>query len=84
MMGVPLNGEMNVFCDNESVLKNSTLPESTVKKKHNSFAYHCTHGAQAVNIVHIAWEKSKLNLADLLTKLLPHDQLHFLVQHILL
>ena len=24
MMGVPLDGEMNVFCDTESVFKNST------------------------------------------------------------
>ena len=73
MMGVPLDGEMNVFCDNESVFKNSTLPESTLKKKHNSIAYHHTHEAQAANIVCIAWEKSEMNLADVLTKLLPCD-----------
>ena len=50
MMGEPLDSEMNVFCDDESVLKISTLPESTLKKKHNSIAYHNTHEAQAVNI----------------------------------
>ena len=72
MIGVPLDGEMNVFCDNESVSKNSTLPESTLKKKHNSIAYHRTCEA-AVNTVHIAWEKSEMNLTDLLTKLLPCD-----------
>ena len=43
MMDVPLDGEMNVFYDNRSVLKNSTLPESTLKKEHNSIAYHHTH-----------------------------------------
>ena len=73
MMGVPLDGEMNVFCNNESVFKSSMLPESTLKKKHNSIAYHCTHETQAANIVCIAWEKSNMNRADLLTKLLPHD-----------
>ena len=73
MMGVPLDGEMNVFCNNESVFKNSTIPESTLKKKHNSIAYHCTCEVQAVNIVCVAWEKSELNLTDLLTKLLPCD-----------
>ena len=52
MMGVPLDSEMNVFCDNESVFKNSTIPDSTLKKKHNSIAYHCTCEAQAVNIIH--------------------------------
>ena len=73
MMSVPLNGEMNVFCDNESVFKNSTLPESTLKMMHNSIPYHHTHEPQAVNIVHIAQGKTELKLADLLTKLLPHD-----------
>ena len=72
MMGVPLDGEMNVFCDTDSVFKNSTLPESTLKKKHNSIAYLCTHDAQVANVVHITWEKSKSNLANLLTKLLHH------------
>ena len=64
MMGVPLDSEMNVFCHNESVLKISTLPESTLKKKHNSIAYHNTHEAQAVNIIYIVWEKSETNLAQ--------------------
>ena len=73
MMDVPLDGEMNVFYDNRSVLKNSTLPESTLKKEHNSIAYHHTHEAQAMNIICIAWEKSEMNLTDLLTKRLPHD-----------
>ena len=34
----------------KSVFKNSTLSESTLKKKHNLIAYHCTHEAQAVHI----------------------------------
>ena len=36
MMGVPLRGPTNVFCDNKSVVTNSTVPESTLKRKHNS------------------------------------------------
>ena len=81
MMGVPLDSETNVFCDNESVFNNSTLPESKLKKKHNSIAYNHTCEAQAVNIICNAWEKRKMNLVDLLTKLLRCDQLHFLEQH---
>ena len=72
-MGVPLDGEMYVFCDNESFFKNPTLHESTLKKKHNCIAYHHTHETQTMNIVCIAWEKSEMNLTDLLTKLLAHD-----------
>jgi hypothetical protein len=32
MMGIPINGSISVFCDIESVVKNSTAPESVHKK----------------------------------------------------
>jgi hypothetical protein len=34
MMGIPLIGSTSVFCDNESVVKNSTAPESSLKKRY--------------------------------------------------
>ena len=40
MMGVPLDGPTNVFCDNEAVVKNTTCPESQLKKKHVAICYH--------------------------------------------
>ena len=40
MFGIPLEGPTNVFCDNEAVFKNTTIPESTLKTKHNSICYH--------------------------------------------
>jgi len=83
MMGVPLEGATNTFCDNESVFKNATMPESTLKKKHNAIAYHRTREAQAAGIVRIAWEDGKTNLADLLTKILPGPRLRELAQRIL-
>jgi hypothetical protein len=36
MFGAPLDGPANAFCDNQSVVLNSTLPWSTLKKKLNS------------------------------------------------
>ena len=83
MMGIPLDGETNVFCDNESVFKNSTQPESVLKKKHNAIAYHRTREAQAAGLVRIAWEEGETNLADILTKLLPGPRLRFLAQRIM-
>ena len=57
MMGVQVEGPTNVFCDNESVVKNLTKPESTLKKKHNAIAYHRgVREAQAAGIVRIAKE----------------------------
>jgi len=83
MMGIPLDGETNVFCDNESVFKNSSIPESTIKKKHLSIAYHRTREASAAHIVRLAWENGKTNIADLLTKILAGPRLRELCGMIL-
>jgi hypothetical protein len=58
------------FCDNEAVVKNTTKPESTLKKKHNAIAYHRVREAQAAETVRIVKEDSTTNLADIFTKLL--------------
>lgn len=83
MMGIPLLGSTSVFCDNESVVKNSTAPESTLKKRHNAIAYHRAREAQAANIIRVAWESGDTQIADLLTKLLPGPRLKELVGYVL-
>ena len=40
MMGNKVDGPTCTFCDNESMVKNTMQPESTLKKKHNAIAYH--------------------------------------------
>ena len=71
MFGVPVDGATNVFCDNEAVYKNTSLPESTLKKKHHSIAYHRCREAVAAGTVRVAKEGTKTNLADLFTKIVP-------------
>ena len=45
-MGIPVNGPTYVFGDNQSVLANTTVPHSQLKKKSNSVAYHhCREGS---------------------------------------
>jgi hypothetical protein len=61
MMGIPIVGPANVFCDNEAVFKNSAFSEYTVKMKHNLITYHRTREAQAAGTVHIAWEPGDTN-----------------------
>jgi hypothetical protein len=78
MFGIPLEGPTNVFCDNEAVTKNATIPESTLKKKHNSIAYHRTREAVAAETIRVAKEDGTTNLADVLTKLLPQATKEFL------
>jgi hypothetical protein len=71
MFGVPIDGPTNTFCDNDAVCKNTTLPDSTLKKKHHSIAYHRCREAVAAGTVRIAKEDTKSNLSDLFTKILP-------------
>ena len=78
MFGIPLDGPTNVFCDNEAVTKNAINPESTLKKKHNSIAYHRTREAVAAGTIRVTKEDGTTNLADVLTKLLPQATKDFL------
>ena len=79
MFGIPLGGDdttgeedpAHIFCDNETVVKNSTLVESTLNKKHCSIAYHYVRWNVAAGVVTLAWIKSQGNLANTFTKLLP-------------
>jgi hypothetical protein len=68
MFGIPIDGSANIFCDNKSVITNSTIPTSTLKKKHNSIAYHRVREAVAAGILRIAKVHTNDNLADILTK----------------
>jgi hypothetical protein len=67
MSGVPIveGHATTIFCDNESVVKNSTNVESVLNKKHSSVAYHYVHWAVAAGIITVAWIRSEVNLADL-------------------
>ena len=40
MFGVPIDGPMNVFCDNCSVFKNLSILDLMLMKKHNAINYH--------------------------------------------
>mmetsp|Transcript_18821 Transcript_18821/g.26684 ORF Transcript_18821/g.26684 Transcript_18821/m.26684 type:complete len:136 (+) Transcript_18821:2253-2660(+) len=69
MMGIPVDGAVNTFCDNNSVVKNVTNPASTLSKKHNAIAYHKVRESVAAKTQRIAHEPGKYNCADILTKI---------------
>ena len=75
MFGIPiLNGDAtSLFCDNESVVKNSTNVDSTLNKKHSSVAYHFARWCVAAGICTLGWIPSTENLADVFTKRLPES-----------
>jgi hypothetical protein len=74
MFGVPIDNATNIFCGNKAVHKNSTMPESTLKKKHHSIAYHRCREAVAAGTVRVAKEGTQTNLSNLSTKLLPQPR----------
>ena len=71
MFGIPINGSAATLCDNEAVVKSMTALESTLKKKHDSIAYHRCREAQAAGTICVGWVNTKWNLVDLATKVLP-------------
>jgi hypothetical protein len=74
MFGIPVDGPANVFCDNESVYKNSAFAESTLKKKHNSICFHRIRECVASGILVVHKVDTHYNLSDILTKSLPANQ----------
>ena len=71
MMGIPCDDPTYIHGDNQSVLANTTIPDSTLKKKSQSIAYHFVREGVARNEWRTAYVKTNDNEADLLTKLLP-------------
>ena len=67
-MGIPCEGCSYVYGDNQSVLYNTSIPESTLKKKSQSITYHFVWEVCARNERRTAYVNTHANPADLLTK----------------
>ena len=83
MMGVPIDGPTSMYCDNESVTKNASVPESTLSKKHNSICYHKVRESVAAGWIQVGWIRSENNLADLFTKVLNGQKRRELLEHMM-
>ena len=68
MMGIPMDVPCEIYCDNESVVKQSTAPEATLKKKHNSICWHRCREAQAAGHVRVGQIPGDENVSDVFTK----------------
>ena len=84
MMGIHVNGPTYIFGDNQSVLANTTIPDSTLKKKSQSIAYHYVREGVARDEWRTSYINTHENPADLLTKPLPAgEKRHGFVKKIL-
>ena len=83
MFGILVDCSANIYCDNEAVTKNTTIPESTFKKKHHSIAYHRCREAVAAGTIRVAKQGTWNNLADLFIKVLTACRRRFLLERFL-
>ena len=67
MIGSPVEGPAYIFGDNQSVLANTTNPDSTLKKKSQSIAYHFVREGVARREWMTSYVSTHENEADLLT-----------------
>ena len=66
--GVPIDGPCDIYCDNRSVVTNSSVPTSVLNKRHNAICYHRVREAQAAGTIRVGWIEGKDNVADQFTK----------------
>jgi hypothetical protein len=64
-------------------MKNSSIPESVLSKKHNAINYHAVREAAADGILCVAKEDGMTNIADLLTKPLTESHRVTLLRSVL-
>ena len=83
MLGVPVDGPALLLGDNKSVILNTTVPSSILRKKHNAVAYHRIREAVAGGIMRFVHIDTETNYADFLTKPLPTNKYWQLVKPLL-
>ena len=71
MMGIPLNDPSFVYGDNKSMIYNTSIPESVLRKKNNSITYHFIREGTACGEWKTAYIPRDENIADILTAARP-------------
>ena len=67
-LGVPIRDKSCMFGDNKSVVTSSTIPNSTISKRHHLASYHRVREAIAAKFISFHWKDGKSNPADILSK----------------
>ena len=68
MLGIPVVDSTKILCDDESVVKNSSILSSTLNKKHISIAYHFVRWHLVSGVIKVAWIDTNANLSDAMKK----------------
>jgi hypothetical protein len=68
MMGIPVQNPYFIYGDNQSVLWNTSVPDSMLKKKSCSVAYHFVREGVSRDEWRTGYIKTMFNPAGILTK----------------
>jgi len=82
-LGVPIEGPVMMYGDNQSVILSTTLPSSILKKKHLSCNYFRIREAIAARIIRFEYVCSARNFSDIMTKPLDRTAFKRLTQPLL-
>ena len=63
-IGLALDGPTDVYCDNQGVVKNTSIPESMLSKKRNAVNCHIVREAVAADAMRVGKEDTNTNPAD--------------------
>jgi hypothetical protein len=74
MMDIPCEGHAYILGNNQSVHDNTSIPDSTLKKKSQSIAYHYICEGATRDEWRTSYVNTHDNEADLLTKILPSGE----------
>jgi hypothetical protein len=72
-LGAPIDGKACTFGDNASVITSSTIPHSSLNKRHNASSYHRVRAIIASDVLWFFHIPGKVNPADVLTKFCGHS-----------
>jgi hypothetical protein len=72
-----------MFGDNQAVVMNSSIPHSSLNKRHNALSYHRVREMIVAKILGYYWIDGKLNPADIGSKQWAYPQIWHLLKPLL-
>ena len=83
MIGIPLDSPAWLIGDNQSIITSSTIPHSSLNKRHNALSYYRVQEAISARILYFIHVDGKNNPSDIMTKLLNWSKFWPLIQPLL-
>ena len=83
-LGEHIKTKSYLFGENRSVVTSSTLPHSTLGKRHNILAYHRVREAIVSKIIAYHWIRTGYNLRDMLSKHWDHPSVYNMIMKLLI